>query len=391
MRIAVVVNSLKMGGMERVACSLSDAFAKQGHDTHLIYFKDRKVEIKPSNSEVKLHLFNLQKWVLWSGIGCVWMILCRLLNIFFRKSFSIFFAYAEARAFAYKLKKLEQKTGQFDLIIFRGQGTFTHVWPLKDKRFVFVCESTQNKEHFGKSSRHMYSLLFSERRMVCVSEGAKRTLVDLLDSFSISCTSVLTISNPNDYAHILRESVTLTPDVSYHEKPYILGLGRLVPGKNFPLLIDAYCFARQHYGLKQDLVLVGEGKEKEKIKSKIKALGLEECVFLKGQQSNPFPWYKQADLFVLSSKSEGLGMVLIEALACGTRVVATNCPGGVGDIMLGSLSGFLAEQTPESLAQKMMLALEQAPTPNLEADIAKALEQFDEEYIAKKYCDAYLT
>ncbi|MGB3385496.1 MAG: glycosyltransferase [Marinomonas sp.] len=391
MRIAVVVNSLKMGGMERVACSLSDAFTKQGHDTHLIYLKNRQVEIKPSNPEVQLHLFNLQKWVLLSGIGFLWMILCRLSNVAFRKSFAVLFAYAEALVFAYKLKKVEKKSGRFDLIVFRGHGTFSHVWPLKDKRFVFVCESTQNKKHFGKHSKRIYSLLFSNRRMVCVSEGAKLSFMDLIESFNISCESVLTISNPNDYEHIFRESVNLMPDVAYHAKPYILGLGRLVPGKNFPLLIDAYCFARQHYGLKQDLVIVGEGREKDAIKNKIKALGLEDCVFLKGQQNNPFPWYKQADLFVLSSKSEGLGMVLIEALACGTSVVATNCPGGVGDIMVGKLRDFLAEQTPESLAQKMILALEQAKVPELKADVAKALEQFDEEYIVRKYRDAYLT
>lgn len=389
MRVAVVVNSLKMGGMERVACSLTDAFAKQGHESHLIYLKNRKVEITPSQPNVTWHLFDLQKTVLLSGIGVIWMLICRLLNVMFRKTFAMFFAYAEALVFAYKLKRLEKKVGRFDLIVFRGHGTFSHIWPLKDKRFVFVCESTQNKAHFGAYSKRIFTLLFSHRRMVCVSDGAKESFMDLIESFDIPCESVRTISNPNDYEKIRQESKRLIDGVEYHKKPYILGLGRLVPGKNVPLLIDAYHHARQHYGVQQDLVIVGEGREREKIKQKIKQLGLEACVFLKGQQNNPFPWYQQADLFVLSSKSEGLGMVLIEALACATPVVATNCPGGVGDIMQGKLQDFLAEQTPESLAEKMAKALQEEASPELEADIAKALEQFDEEYIVGQYIQAY--
>lgn len=389
MRVAVVVNSLKMGGMERVACSLTDAFAKQGHESHLIYLKNRKVEITPSQPNVTWHLFDLQKTVLLSGVGVIWMLICRLLNVMFRKTFAMFFAYAEALVFAYKLKRLEKKVGHFDLIVFRGHGTFSHIWPLKDKRFVFVCESTQNKVHFGAYSKRIFTLLFSHRRMVCVSDGAKESFMDLIESFDIPCESVRTISNPNDYEKIRQESRHLIDGVEYHKKPYILGLGRLVPGKNVPLLIDAYHYARQHYDVQQDLVIVGEGREREKIKQKIKQLGLEECVFLKGQQNNPFPWYQQADLFVLSSKSEGLGMVLIEALACATPVVATNCPGGVGDILQGKLQDFLAEQTPESLAEKMAKALQEETSSELEADIAKALEQFDEEYIVGQYIQAY--
>ncbi|SBS32907.1 N-acetylgalactosamine-N, N'-diacetylbacillosaminyl-diphospho-undecaprenol 4-alpha-N-acetylgalactosaminyltransferase [Marinomonas spartinae] len=389
MRVAVVVNSLKLGGMERVACSLTDAFAKQGHDAHLIYLKNRQIEVTPSHSNTTMHLFDLKKWVLLSGIGLIWLVVCRLLNVIFRKTFSMFFAYAEAVAFAYKLNRLEKRIGRFDLIVFRGHGTFSHVWPLQDKRFVFVCESTQNKAHFGAYSKRIFTLLFSHRRMVCVSDGARESFMDLIESFQIPCQSIHTITNPNDYDKIRQEAACLVDSVEYHKKPYILGLGRLVPGKNFPLLIEAYHYARQHYGIQHDLVIVGEGREREKIKQTIKQFDLEDYVFLKGQQNNPFPWYQQADLFVLSSTSEGLGMVLIEALACGTSVVATNCPGGVGDIMQGKLKNFLAQQTPDSLAEKIALALQEDTSPELTADIAKALQQFDEAHIVEQYIQAY--
>ncbi|AWY02102.1 glycosyl transferase [Marinomonas primoryensis] len=391
MKIAVVVNCLKVGGMERVACNLSDAFAKQGHDTHLIYLKNRKVDVSPNDPRVTLHLFALQRMVVLSGIGCIWLVLCKLLNVIFRKTFVLFFAYAEAIAFSYKLKQLEKKVGRFDLIVFRGQGTFSHIWPLQDPRFVFVCESMQNKIHYGAHSKRIFSWLFSNRRMVCVSEAATSSFIDLIQTYNIPCKSVLTISNPNDYEKIRQDASITSDGIDYHTKPYILGLGRLVDGKNFPLLIDAYHYAREHFDIQQDLVIVGEGRERATIEKKIKQLGLEASVFLKGQQSNPFPWYKGADVFVLSSKSEGLGMVIIEALACGTPVVATNCPGGVSDIMQGELSHYLAEQTVISLAEKIALALEKEKPVAWGQDVAKSLEKFDGEFIVKQYCDAYLS
>ena len=86
----------------------------------------------------KLHLFDLKKWVLLTGVGSLWFLICKLINIFFRKTFPHFFAYAQAIAFRYKLRKLEKKNGRFDLIVFRGQGTFGQIWPFKDDRFVFM-------------------------------------------------------------------------------------------------------------------------------------------------------------------------------------------------------------------------------------------------------------
>ncbi|MGO3346698.1 MAG: glycosyltransferase, partial [Marinomonas sp.] len=117
---------------------------------------------------------------------------------------------------------------------------------------------------------------------------------------------------------------------------------------------------------------------------------LEMSPTLWGHFNNPFPWYKKADLFVLSSKSEGLGMVIIESLACGTPVVATNCPGGVHDIMQGKLSRYLAEQNSKVLAEKIALALEEKDSIISLPDVASSLEKFDENYIVQQYYDKYL-
>ncbi|MUJ26451.1 glycosyltransferase [Aliivibrio fischeri] len=383
MRIAVVVNCLKIGGMERVAVNLADAFYNDGHSTELIYLKNRKKEVNPRNKDLPVHLFNLKKAVLSTGIGLIWFFICKLLNVVFKKTFPLFFAYAESYFFKKKLSQLEKKNGlPFDLVIFRGQGTFEHLWNLHDPRYVYVCESVQTKYRYGKLSRLIFSKLFTNRKVVCVSDGAYESFLDLITTHSITPEKHLMISNPNDFQQIELESYT---QKQLHHNPYILGLGRLVPNKNFSLLIEAYNYAVNHYNIKQDLLIVGGGKDLDVIQKKIIDLNLTERIYLKGQQSNPFPWYKQAELFVLSSKSEGLGMVLIEALACKTKIVSTDCKGGVRQIMNGNLTPFLAQETPESLGEKIYLALNTEWDESFDSTIRKTLNNFDAKTIINKY------
>lgn len=388
MKIAIIVNCLKMGGMERVAVNLADAFHDAGHTTDLIYLKNRKKEIEPRNSAIPLRLFNLKKMVLSSGIGVIWFIICQFLNVIFRKTLPIWFAYAEAIAFKRQLKNLEKENGEFDLIVFRGQGTFEHIWPIQDKRFVYVCENVQKKHMYGRLSRWIFTKLFKNRNVVCVSEGALESFKDMLSTHNITSNKVITLNNPNDFNKIKEDAIH--ENRVLHPKPYILGLGRLVPQKNFTLLVSAYYHAIETYHIEQDLVIVGAGKDLTNIKTAVEDLGLSERVYFKGQQNNPFPWYKQADLFVLSSKFEGLGMVLIEALACNTSIVSTDSIGGVRQIMNGQLASFLALETPEAIAEKMQLALQKKWDPSFSDFVQSTLNKFDGKVIVNQYIQEFI-
>lgn len=381
MKVAIIVNTLKIGGMERVAINLSNAYQKSGHDTHLIYLRDKKIVLRPDDKTIPIHLFNLKSIVLLSGIGLFWLLLSKISNIIFRKSFAIIFAYAEAIAFRYKLNKLEKKQGKFDLLIFRGQGTFEHIWPLKDSRFVFVCENIQEFNRYKGLSKWAFNSLFSQRNVSCVSDGALDSFLQLCDKYHIVPKKSVMINNPNSLNLINKKSISKP----LHPKPYILGLGRLVPQKNFPLLIEAYLYSRTNLGVTQDLVIVGEGEERGALEELVKQLGLTEMVHFKGLQTNPFPWYEQADLFVLSSKFEGLGMVLIEALACGTMVVCTESRGGVKQIMQGKLEPFLTKESPKELAQTIKSAIEHPWTKDFDRFVNETLYNFDDENVAKEF------
>ena len=108
----------------------------------------------------------------------------------------------------------------------------------------------------------------------------------------------------------------------------ILGVGRLTSQKNFELLIKSFSILRK--SIKAKLVILGEGPLRGELENLAKDLGVEKDVHLPGFVDNPFMWMKNSKVFVLFSDYEGLPNALIQAMACGTEVISTNCPTGPG-------------------------------------------------------------
>lgn len=144
------------------------------------------------------------------------------------------------------------------------------------------------------------------------------------------------------------------------EVPLVVQVGRLVRKKDQRLLLDA--FARLRARRPARLVLFGEGPLRAELEAQVAALGLSRDVALPGHTANPFAHLARADLFVLSSISEGMPSALIEALACGTPVVSTDCPSGPREILAGGEYGSLVPVGDcEALARAMQAGLEAPP------------------------------
>jgi glycosyltransferase involved in cell wall biosynthesis len=151
--------------------------------------------------------------------------------------------------------------------------------------------------------------------------------------------------------------------------PLLLHVGRLEPVKDQALLIRAFAQLRRERPAR--LLILGEGSLRGELEALVRRLGLEADVALPGFAANPFAWMARADLLVLSSRWEGLPSVLIEALACGCPVVATDCAPGVGEILEG---GRLGRMVPpgdaDALARAMAGTLDRpGPRPGPE-DVA---------------------
>lgn len=144
------------------------------------------------------------------------------------------------------------------------------------------------------------------------------------------------------------------PHIAVPEKKQrfrLLAVGRLHPVKGFDLLIQAFALIAPYFP-DWDLVILGDGDERTRLQQQIQEADLTQRVQLMGRVGNMAEWYQQADMYVLSSRTEGLSNTLLEAMAAGLPVVATDCDTGPREIIRDSIDGVLVNppDEPEALA-----------------------------------------
>jgi len=164
------------------------------------------------------------------------------------------------------------------------------------------------------------------------------------------------------------------------EPPVILAVGRLTRAKDYPTLLQAFAELRRSHAAR--LLVLGEGEERPALEKSIGRLALANDVALPGVVANPYAYMRRAKVFVLSSRFEGLPTVLVEALAVGARVVATDCASGPAEI-LGTKKGLVPVGNVTALSEAMLAALNdraQAPPP-------PALDRFSLKTSVSAYLD----
>lgn len=181
--------------------------------------------------------------------------------------------------------------------------------------------------------RYIYPLC---HKVVAVSDGIRSMLIN---KFNISTKKIVTIYNPIDISEILRSSDESIPDLPASD--YILYVGRLSSVKNLPLLFDAFRIFNQSYP-NVKLLVIGDGSDKKVLEEAICKLNIENCAFLMGVKSNPFPYIKRARVIALSSISEALPTVLLESLALGRTVASTPTHGAI-DILKDGKYGYISK------------------------------------------------
>ena len=386
MKIAVIVRSLKYGGMERAACNQSDAFYLAGHEADLIYFSNKEKNIMPNQKAVNVIQIDLNSIMKSSLIGRSWDIISKLSNMILRKTYPMISGIYTSKIFEERFKELE-KNKKYDLILIRGQGTFEQIWRFKDKRSVRICVNVSKKNYSTFIDKIMSRCYYNNVRVNCNSEGSREFYVEKFRRENIDVISLDTIKNPfftKKVIDLSKEKNNKIPNT-----PYILGLGRLVKTKNFGLLIDSYYELKTKYNLMHKLILVGDGDDKVFLEEKCKSLKINDDVIFAGYQSNPYPWIKNSEIIVFTSKKEGLSNVLIESMCCKTRILITKSPGGMLEMMQGNLSNNIAENNKDDVALKINNILNKEKEFYY-SDYEKLLSLFNPSEVVKKWIDMYV-
>jgi glycosyltransferase involved in cell wall biosynthesis len=217
--------------------------------------------------------------------------------------------------------------------------------------------------------------------IVAISQGIA---AELRDNLHIPDTRISVIHNPVAVAQVT-EQAHQPVDLKASQAPVIIAAGRLVPPKNYPLLLQAVALVLQQQHA--ELYILGEGPEKANIEDLAAALGISSHVHLLGFWPNPHPYVAQADLFALSSDYEGFGNVLVEAMALGVPIVATDCPYGPREILADGKYGVLVPTNDEHALAEAILSLLRSPDRRrtLIADARVRAEDFSTEKTVSLY------
>ena len=302
--IAFVINSIGYGGAERVLRILLDAAgaARDRYDIHLILLDDQ-AEVREMPDFAVKHVLD--------GRGSL---VCSLWQLH------------------RELRRL--KPALIVSFLVRANVASAIVGRLLSTRVV-ICERMHLSSHLEgryrglrlRAARLMPRLAY---RFATIALGVSTGVTeDLVRNFGVKPDRARTIFNPYDIEAIGRAA----QDVPAMELParFIVAVGRIEPSKNFGQLVEAFAAS----GLPHTLVILGEGSQRGAIARAAAEAGVADRVMLPGFAANPFPIVARADYYVSSSRNEGFPNALVEALALGKAVVASDCASGPAEILAG--------------------------------------------------------
>jgi glycosyltransferase involved in cell wall biosynthesis len=347
MSFALVLTNLAGGGAERSMLRLATALHRRGHRVRVILLEDRIEHEVPEGIELQALARRSGKGLLGKWLGA-----------------------RRLRRFGLTSDDVTISTLPFaDEIAVGAQ--LPNLWCRITNTLTAEIDQLRRKNP-AKAERRFarYRRLYEGRNLIAVSEGVAS---DLRRGIGLQRARIVRIYNGFDF-DALREAAAL-PEADLPREPFVLHVGRFSPQKRHDLLLDAW----RRAGLPHRLVLLTP--RSAELDNLIAGKGLKEQVLVAGFRPNPYPWMRAAELLVLSSDREGMPSVLVEALACGTRVVSTDCPSGPREVLRGELARYLVPcGDARALADAMRDSLA-APRPSAHA----LAPEFTEAHMAAAY------
>lgn len=384
--VAVLLNDLALGGAERVMITLCNALAARGIRCELLLSKKEGPLLGELSDAVEITLLptlGRRHWM--PAVAKLGRSSPALLSYLLAKS---------PPGFVRRLPALRDylRKEQPDALLstLTGNNLLT-VWAgalaKVPTRMVLRIATTLSADFAGdkRASPPASPALLRQwypqaHKIVCVSEGVKEDLEGFVGE---PLAKLETIYNPLDLERIARlsKAPVTHPWLQDGGPDCIVALGRLEPAKDYATLLRA--FARLNRERPARLIILGEGSQRDMLTALASELGVAARVDLHGDVANPFPFLARADLYVLSSAYEGCPNALMEAMACGCRMVSTDCPSGPRELLRDGEIGPLAPVgDAEGLAAAMASALAATPAPGR---VAAQAAKYDLRAVLERY------
>jgi glycosyltransferase involved in cell wall biosynthesis len=313
-RIALFFHDLGMGGAERVMLQLAHGFIEAGHDVDLVLAHAEG----PLRSELPLKA----RIIDFETASPLTMLVKLTQYLRAEKPQALLSPFEVTSVIAIAAKRIARVPTRIivRISVHLSQNKRAQKWKKRLEQFMVS---------------RMYPLA---DEIITVSHGVAE---DLAVYAGIPRERIRVIYNPvlSNQLITSAEQPVAHPFFADRQCPVILGVGRLTEQKDFFTLIRAFDIL--HKEVPSRLIILGDGEQRQKLEELIQESGLQDWVDLPGFEINPYSFMKQASIFVLSSKWEGLPNVLIQALACGCPVISTDCLSGPSEILNGGEYGTL--------------------------------------------------
>ena len=335
-KVAVFVSFSGDGGVEKMVSNLALGFLQEGYKVDFILIKAEGAHLESIPSGARTINLNSRTWL--SSLPGLMKYLRR------ERPTALLAAKDRAGRAALLARRLAQVPTRVVL-----------------RLGMHLSQSLEGKTRLEKALRcYPMRLLYPwADGIIAVSEGVAD---DLAAVTQIPRSEIKVLANPVITPQLHRMAADEPTDVWFFraEPPRIVAVGRLTRQKGFDVLLQAFAELSRHR--RANLLILGEGPERQNLERQAERLGLRDRVHLPGFDPNPYAYMARADLFVLSSRFEGSPNALKEALALGTPVVATDCRSGPGQILQNGRYGPLVPvEDPQALAEAMEQGLASPP------------------------------
>lgn len=320
----IVIHSLSGGGAERVATDLAAFWVQRGCHVSVVTQSDPSTDVYPLHHQVTRH-----------ALGTAGPSGGRLLGLLFNV----------LRVF--RLRRIIRKKKPTVVLGMMTTASILSILAARGQSCRVIAS-----EHTHPPSQNLPAVWERLRRwaypqasaVVALTSGTKAWLAEHVPGSKLSVI-------PNAVRWPLERSEPVLAPPDRLDRKRLLAVGRLHPHKGFDILIAAFAQLAPYFP-QWDLVILGEGAERQALQQQIQQADLDERVSMPGRVGNVADWYSQSDLYVLSSRVEGLSNTLLEAMASGLAAVAFDCDTGPREIIRHGIDGALVKpaEDPEALA-----------------------------------------
>jgi glycosyltransferase involved in cell wall biosynthesis len=370
-KVIFVVPSLKGGGAEKVAATLLDSLQKTDDDIKLVLvlFSKKTKEALGHNIDVK-----------YLGVHARGNI-CYTITKFFKV--------------IYRLTKIIKEESPYCILSFMDYSNVVSIicnWLSGKKNRVIISVHNIPIVQMRECSPNFWERIMGLLIKVFYNKAdsiiavSKHVGDDLVKNSRINKKLIHIIKNPIDIDRVNHLSNKDVAEEFFNEDaPIILGVGRLSKEKGFKYLLKAFSLLREKSNAR--LVILGEGKEEANLKELSINLGIDKKVFFLGFKDNPYKYMKRSTIFVLPSLYESFGLVMIEAMACGIPVIATNSYVGIEDIIEHEKNGLIIPVADENaLAESILRLLDDMELRlSMSEEAKKNIRKFSIERITDQY------